>query len=94
MQQSALSFWDAVRFSQMIYKESWYGKWNKVMKNLKLVFALIAFIYVQFASGATWTDADGFTWTYSVANGEATITGVSPRNGSLSIPKTLGGGGL
>ena len=62
------------------------------MKNLKLVFALIAFIYVQFASGATWTDADGFTWTYSVANGEATITGVSPRNGSLSIPKTLGGG--
>ena len=62
------------------------------MKNLKLVFALIAFIYVQFASGATWTDADGFTWTYSVYDGEATIKGVSPRNGSLSIPKTLGGG--
>ena len=31
-----------------------------------------------------------YTWTYSVSSGKATITGVSPATGDISIPATIG----
>jgi len=33
---------------------------------------------------------DGYTWTYNVNDGEATITGVSPKNGNIKIPSEIG----
>ena len=34
---------------------------------------------------------DGYTWEYTVANGEATVTGVEPASGNATIPSALGG---
>ena len=37
-------------------------------------------------------DVDGYTWTYRVSNGGATIRSVAPKpSGDVSIPQTLGG---
>lgn len=33
---------------------------------------------------------DGYTWTYNVSDGEATITSVSPKNGNVKIPAKIG----
>ena len=38
----------------------------------------------------SWTDANGFTWSYSVDNGDATITGVSPAEGDITLPASIG----
>ena len=34
---------------------------------------------------------DGYTWEYTVANGEATVTGVEPVSGNAVMPAILGG---
>ncbi|MDD6029395.1 MAG: leucine-rich repeat domain-containing protein [Kiritimatiellae bacterium] len=38
----------------------------------------------------SWTDASGCSWSYSVNNGYATITGVSPAEGDITIPASIG----
>ena len=38
----------------------------------------------------SWTDANGFTWSYAVDNGDATIMGVSPAEGDITIPASIG----
>ena len=44
-------------------------------------------------SALTWTDAKGVVWSYTVSNGEATITGI-PKDtaGAVTIPATLPNG--
>ena len=42
------------------------------------------------AAADSWTDANGFTWSYSVNNGDATITGVSSAEGDITIPASIG----
>ena len=42
------------------------------------------------AAADSWTDANGFTWSYSVNNGDATIRRVSPAEGAITIPASIG----
>lgn len=42
------------------------------------------------AAADSWTDANGCIWSYSVDNGDATITGVSPAEGDITIPASIG----
>ena len=51
-------------------------------------------------NGAGWCDftlylgretIGNYTWTYSIDNRQATVTGVSPESGNVSIPSSLGG---
>ena len=42
------------------------------------------------AAADSWTDASGCSWWYSVDNGDATITGVSPAEGDITIPASIG----
>ena len=47
---------------------------------------------IIFASAFADTEVvDGVTWTYTIANGEATISGGSPAQGDLTVPGVLGG---
>ena len=61
------------------------------MKRLMAAIAA-AVLGVCSVSGATWTDSNGYTWTYVVNGNAAEITGVSPAVESEVIaPSTLGG---
>ncbi len=60
------------------------------MKKLALVL-LVSFTAIA-ATADTWMDDRGFTWSYSISGNEATITGISPKEGEMPpIPSELGG---
>ena len=60
------------------------------MKKLALVL-LVSFTAIA-ATADTWMDDRGFTWSYSISRNEATITGISPKEGEMPpIPSELGG---
>ena len=57
------------------------------MRKILLCIVMVSF----FVHADTWTDSDGYTWSYSVSDGAATITGVSPANGDIMIPPIING---
>ena len=57
------------------------------MKKL-LTLALLLFTFMQ-TWADTWTDSNGVAWTYTVNNGEATITASSKTSGDLVIPSMV-----
>lgn len=60
----------------------WLQLWTAV--------GIAAGVPVFSAHGATAV-VNGVTWSYSVENGTATVTGAEPAEGYLSIPSSLGG---
>ena len=61
------------------------------MKRLIAAIAA-AMLGVGSVSGATWTDSNGYTWSYVVNGSSYKITGVSSSvKGEVTIPSTLGG---
>ena len=58
--------------------------------NIKLAILASAIITATCAQAAKQL-VDGYTWEYTVANGEATVKGVEPTGGRLFIPSELGG---
>lgn len=57
----------------------------------KKMMAMVATVAMAFAANAAKELVDGYTWEYTIVNGEATISGVSPASGKLIIPTQLGG---
>ena len=74
---------------------------NEVLKAGKAVVVLFAaMLNASVAWADTWTDPDtGYTWTYTISNGEASMGGGSSDStaiptstrGAINIPSTLGG---
>ena len=60
------------------------------MNTKKLAILASAIIAATCAQAAKQL-VDGYTWEYTVANGEATVTGVEPRTGDIVFPRELGG---
>ena len=61
---------------------------SKLRSLLMTVGAALAF---GVARGETWTDDSDHVWTYTVGATSATVTGVDPARGVLTIPSELGG---
>ena len=63
------------------------------MRNCKGIatIAMCVHLLALAAHADTWTDGAGYTWSYAISGGAATITGVSPAQGDIAIPSTLGG---
>ena len=55
----------------------------------KLVIAAVLAVFALAAQAAKEL-VDGYTWEYTVANGEATVTGVEPLEGDIVVPSCLG----
>ena len=61
------------------------------IRRLARAAAILALAVAPYLAAAdSWTDANCFTWSYSVDNGDATITGVSPAKGDITIPASIG----
>ena len=60
------------------------------MKHARLIFCVGTMLAALSGSALTAT-TNGITWTYSVVNGGATISGSSRTSGSIDIPSKLGG---
>jgi hypothetical protein len=64
------------------------------MKSMKwwtsLAFALVLSEPFTSPSNAATETVDGVTWSYTVAEGKAEVTGANPAEGDLAIPSSLG----
>lgn len=61
------------------------------MNGLKVLVCALA-VVVGNAVMANYSETvNGYEWSYTVYSGTATVTGVSPATGAVSIPSTLGG---
>ena len=66
-----------------------------IMKPAKTFLHLTAVLAATFCllppALADTETVDGVEWTYTVSDGEATVSGAAPTEGDLAIPSTLGG---
>ena len=60
------------------------------MKHAKLIFC-VGMMLAALSGSALTATTNGITWTYSVVNGGATISGSSRTSGAIEIPSKLGG---
>jgi uncharacterized repeat protein (TIGR02543 family) len=58
------------------------GVWTAVMA--------AGMLWCGAAQGATWADANGNVWTYTLSGGKATVT-AGPTSGAVSVPGTVAG---
>ena len=52
---------------------------------LKSLFAGVVALLTMHLVADTWTDQQGYAWSYTVIDYKATITGVSPKKGSMPV---------
>ena len=60
------------------------------MKHIRTICLAMA-LFTSLSGFALTATTNGVTWTYSVVNGGARISGGSPTSGTLTIPSKLGG---
>ncbi len=66
-------------------------KQNCPLKSISAVMVTVMSISMASVHAETWVDpVTGYKWSYSVANNEATVTGVSPSEGDVLIPSEFG----
>ncbi len=58
---------------------------------MKRILMMVVGLAALVGLADTWTDSNGYTWTYGVTGDAAKISGVSPSTGSVTIPSSVGG---
>ena len=70
-------------------------EWKKErQKHLKRLITAIAAVAMAMATATLMAATEtigGRTWTYSIKDGAAEVSGVSPATGAITVPETLGG---
>ena len=60
-------------------------------ENVKHIILSTIISFATIISNADTITINGYTWSYDVSNDAATITGVSPAEGDITIPSVIGG---